>query len=155
MREQYIEDLYNRNVDRIYKICYIYFKGNKYDIEDAIESIFLKVIEKNISFESLEHEKAWFIVSTKNYCNNKVKHWWNKNKELDFDIPDEIKQDETISKVLNLPEKYKIPIYMYYYEGYSCIEIAKILKTKENTIYSYLNRGRNMLKEVIEEENYE
>ena len=155
MREQYIEDLYNRNVDRIYKICYIYFKGNKYDIEDAIESIFLKVIEKNISFENLEHEKAWFIVATKNYCNNKVKHWWNKNKELYFDIPDEIKQDETISKVLNLPEKYKIPIYMHYYEGYSCGEIAKILKTKENTIYSYLNRGRNILKEMIEEENYE
>ena len=41
MEEQYIIDMYNRNVDRIYKICYIYFKGNKYDIEDAIESIFL------------------------------------------------------------------------------------------------------------------
>lgn len=155
MREQYIEDLYNRNVDRIYKICFIYFKGNKYDIEDAIESIFLKVMEKNIEFESLEHEKAWFIVATKNYCYNKVKHWWNKNKELDFDVPEEIKKDETISKVLSLPYKYKIPIYMHYYEGYSCVEIAKILKTNENTIYSYLNRGRNMLKEIIEEENYE
>lgn len=155
MNDEMIVEIYNRNVDRMYKICFIYFKGNKYDIEDAIESIFLKFIEKNITFNNLEHEKAWFIVATKNYCKNKVKHWWNKNKELDFEIKEEVKNDEIISKVLDLPEIYKIPIYMHYYEGYSCVEIAKILNKPENTIYSYLNRGRNLLKDILEEENYE
>lgn len=155
MNEEYIVELYNRNVDRIYKICFIYFKGNKYDIEDAIEEIFLKIMKKKITFENLNHEKAWFIVATNNYCKNKVKHWWNKNKEIDFDIKEEIKNDEIIDKVLNLPDTYKIPIYMHYYEGYSCVEIAKILNKSENTIYSYLNRGRNILKNLIEEENYE
>ena len=87
----YIEQIYEKNVDRIYKIGFIYFKGNKSNIEDAIQSIFLKVIEKNITFESLDHEKAWFIVATNNYCKNKVKHWWNKNKELDFNIVDDVK----------------------------------------------------------------
>ena len=155
MTDNYIEEIYNRNVDRMYKICFIFFKGNKSDIEDTIQSIFIKVIEKNITFENLEHENAWFIVTTNNYCKNKVKHWWNKVKEIDFDIKEEIKQDEIINKVLSLPDKYKTPIYMHYYEGYSCVEISKILGINENTIYSYLNRGRNMLKNLIEEENYE
>ena len=155
MMESYIEELYERNVDRMYKICFIFFKGNISNIEDAIQSIFVKVMEKNITFESLEHEKAWFIVATNNYCKNKVKHWWNKNKELDFDVEEKIKTDETLEKVLNLPEKYKTPIYMHYYEGYSCSEIAKLLKTKENTIYSYLHRGRLLLKEMIEGEDNE
>jgi RNA polymerase sigma-70 factor (ECF subfamily) len=154
-KEQYITELYERNVDRIYKICYIYFKGNKSDIEDAIQTIFIKILEKEITFENLNHEKAWFIVTTNNYCKNKVKHWWNKNKELDFDVKDEIKNDELINKVLNLPDKYKVPIYMHYYEGYSCVEISKILKINENTIYSYLHKGRNILKIMIEEENNE
>ncbi len=155
VNQEYIEELYERNVDRIYKICFIFFKGNKSDIEDAIQSIFIKVIEKQVTFENLDHEKAWFITVTNNYCKNKVKHWWNKTQELSFDLKEDIKNDETIGKVLSLPDKYKIPIYMHYYEGYSCVEIAKILNTKENTVYSYLNRGRKILKEIIEEENYE
>lgn len=154
-RNSYITELYNRNVDRMYKICYLYFKGNKSDIEDTIQSIFIKIMDKNITFENLDHEKAWFIVATKNLCKNKVKHWWNKNKELDFDIKDEVKNDTTLEKVLNLPSKYKNAIYMHYYEGYSCVEISKILGINENTIYSYLHKGRMMLKEIIEEEEYE
>lgn len=154
-RNSYITELYNRNVDRMYKICYLYFKGNKSDIEDTIQSIFIKIMDKNITFENLDHEKSWFIVATNNLCKNKVKHWWNKNKELDFDIKDEVKNDTTLEKVLNLPSKYKNAIYMHYYEGYSCVEISKILGINENTIYSYLHKGRMILKEIIEEEEYE
>lgn len=154
-RNEYLEKLYEQNVDRIYKICFIFFKGNKSNIEDAIQSIFVKVMEKNITFESEEHAKAWFIVATHNYCKNKLKHWWNKNKELDFEVKDEIKQDEIIEKVLNLPDKYKIPIYLHYYEGYSCVEISNMLNISENTVYSYLHRGRLILKDMIEGEENE
>jgi RNA polymerase sigma-70 factor (ECF subfamily) len=154
-KKDYIEELYERNVDRMYKICYIFFKGNKSDIEDAIQSIFIKLMEKEITFENLEHEKAWFIVATNNYCKNKVKHWWNRNKELDFDVKEEVKHDETLEKVLALPNKYKTCIYMHYYEGYPCTEISKILKIPENTVYSYLHKGRKILKEMIEGENDE
>ena len=151
----YIEDIYHRNVDRKYKICYLFFKGNKSDIEDAIQSIFIKVMEKDVHFENLNHEKAWFIVATNNYCKNKVKHWWNKKQELDFDVREEVKKDETLEKVFSLPDKYKTAIYMHYYEGYSCVEISKILKVPENTIYSYLHKGRKKLKEMIEGEENE
>ncbi len=149
------EDIYYRNVDMIYKICFIYFKGNKYDAEDAVNSVFTKLLEKNKQFESLEHEKAWLIVVANNYCKNKVKHWWNKNKELNFEIKSEDHNNEILQIVLDLPDKYKIPIYMHYYEGYSGPEIAKILNIKENTIYSYLHEGRLILKDILKEENYE
>ena len=151
MNTENFEDIYFRNVDRIYKICYIYFKGNKYDIEDAINSIFTKILEKKVEFASLEHERAWLITVTNNYCKNKVKHWWNKNKNLDFDIKTTDQKDTTLELVLNLPNKYKIPIYMHYYEGYTAKEIADILNSKENTIYSYLHVGRNMLKDILKE----
>lgn len=149
INEDKLQDLYYTYVDMVYKICYIYFKGNKADIEDAIQSIFLKVIEKNVVFKNEEHTKAWFIITTHNYCKNKVKHWWNKNKELDFDIEETQKTDDTLPYILNLPDKYKTPIYLYYYEGYTCPEIASILHTKENTVYSLLNRGRQILKEKL------
>lgn len=148
-----IEEIYRRNVDMIYKICFMYFKGNKSDIEDAIQNIFVKVIDKKITFNNLEHEKAWFIVATNNYCKNKLKHWWNKTTPLDENIESISYYDETLNIILTLPDKYKMAIYLHYYEGYKCNEIAKMLNKNENTLYSYLHEGRKMLKEILEVEN--
>ena len=147
--EQDVRDAINKYSDMIRRICFVHLKNHS-DVEDIFQDVFLKYATSSQEFKSSEHEKAWFIVATNNYCKNKVKHWWNKTKELDFDISEEIKNDETLEKVLNLPDKFKIPIYMHYYEGYSCNEIAKMLKTKENTVYSYLHRGRLLLKDMIE-----
>ena len=147
-----IKDMYDRNIDMLYRITYTYFKGETSKIEDAIQDLFLKVIDKNIRFDSLEHEKAWFIVAIKNTAKNMLKRKWNEEVELDFDVSKDTEEDNTIDLVMQLPDEYKLPIYLFYYENYSCVEIAKMLNIPENTIYSYLNRGRKKLKIMIEEE---
>ena len=156
MRKKYtdneIKEMYERNIDMLYKISYTYFKGDKTKIEDVIQDVFLKVIDKNIDFKSLEHEIAWFIVSLKNRCKNILKSKWQNEVELDFDVSEEQKDDSLLERVLNLPEKYKLPIYLFYYENYTCVEIAKILKVPENTIYSNISRGRKILKIELEED---
>ena len=147
-----IKEMYERNIDLLYKVAYTFFKGDISKVEDAIQDLFLKVIDKNIRFSSLDHEKAWFIVAIRNICKNMLKRKWNQEVTLDFDISKEDNEDNTIELIMQLPDEYKLPIYLFYYEGYSCIEIAKTLKVPENTIYSYLNRGRKKLKIMIEEE---
>ena len=147
-----IKDMYERNIDLLYKVTYTYFKGEMSKVEDAIQDVFLKVIDKNIRFENLEHEKAWFIVAIRNVCKNMLSRKWNEEVELDFDVSKDEKEDNTIDLVMQLPNEYKLPIYLFYYENYSCVEIAKMLKIPENTVYSYLNRGRKKLKIMIEEE---
>ena len=151
-RDNEIKEMYDRNIDMLYKISYTYFKGDIGRIEDVIQDLFLKVIDKNIRFESIEHEKAWFIVAIRNLCKNLLKKKWNEEVELDFDVASEDKEDHVISLVMQLPNEYKLPIYLFYYENYSCVEIAKMMKVPENTIYSYLSRGRKKLKIMIEEE---
>ena len=51
--------------------------------------------------------------------------------------------------VLSLPNSYRNVIYLFYYEGYKAVDIAHILHKKENTIYTWMNRGRQMLKEMV------
>ena len=51
--------------------------------------------------------------------------------------------------VLKLPDKYKSVIYLFYYEGYTAVEIAGILHKKENTVYTWMNRARQMLKDMV------
>lgn len=147
-----IKEMYDRNIDMLYKVSYTYFKGDIGKIEDVIQDLFLKVIDKNIRFENNEHEKAWFIVAIRNLCKNLLKKKWNEEVELDFDVASEDKEDHVISLVMQLPNEYKLPIYLFYYENYSCVEISKMMKVPENTIYSYLSRGRKKLKIMIEEE---
>ena len=58
-------------------------------------------------------------------------------------------QHATLEAVLALPEKYKDVIYLHYYEGYNAREIGRILKKKENTVYSLLSRGRELLRQEL------
>ena len=68
---------------------------------------------------------------------------------LTFETPESENLFET---VMQLPEKYRIVIHLYYYEDYSVGEIAKILKLSESNVKTRLMRGRAMLREVLKEE---
>ena len=147
-----IKEMYDRNIDLLYKVSYTFFKGELSKVEDAIQDVFLRVIDKNIRFDSLEHEKAWFIVAIRNICKNMLKRKWNQEVELEFDVSNDNHEDSAIELIMELPNEYKLPIYLFYYEEYSCEEIAKIMDVPLNTVYSYLNRGRKKLKIMIEED---
>lgn len=147
-RDQF-EIVYERNVDTVYKICFIYLK-NKVDAEDMTQNTFIKYLRYNPTFESLKHEKNWFIKTSTNICKNHFKSWWNKNTYLteELDISDNIKEDfETLGYIMDLPPKYKSIIYMHYYEGFKTKEISEILNINESTVRTHLSKGRNMLKE--------
>ena len=65
-----IRELYERNFDTLYRVCYMYMK-NIQDTEDAVHNAFLKAIETRKQFESENHEKAWLMI-----CTPKVRHIW-------------------------------------------------------------------------------
>ena len=64
-----------------------------------------------------------------------------------------VEAEETDSTVYDavsrLPEKYRTAIHLYYYESYSVKEIAKIMRTTESTVKSWLHRARGMLKDAL------
>ena len=73
--------------------------------------------------------------------------------ELDEQLIDEKQEDLSFvwEAVKNLPDKYREAIHLFYYEGYSTAEIAKILERKESTIRSDLRRGRAELRFILKE----
>lgn len=66
-------------------------------------------------------------------------------------VADEKEQpvDEMMELVMQLPEKYKTPVYLYYYEGYNSREIAGLLHKSESTVRTYLQKARRLLKSEI------
>ncbi|MEG0616359.1 MAG: sigma-70 family RNA polymerase sigma factor [Oscillospiraceae bacterium] len=139
--------------DIIRRICFLHLK-NRSDTEDISQNVFLKYLLYSGAFESAEHEKAWIIRVTVNACKDYLKSLWrHPTTPLEFiseealTISDE--QGEVLHTVISLPPKYKDVIYLFYYEGYSAVEIAKILGKNENTVYSLMGRGRALLKEKL------
>ena len=146
-----LAEMYQRNVNRVYRLSYIYLK-NTVDAEDAVQSVFLKLLQSNIYFNDHEHEKAWFTTTTKNHCKDILKSWWRRQR-IDFEtLPDVVSNDEDkqekeiITKLLALPEKYRVVMHFYCIEGYSIKEISILLERNESTIRSQLQRGREKLK---------
>lgn len=149
--EEFIE-IYERNVDNVYQVCFMYLK-NKADTEDAVQNTFLKLYKKFVRFNDLNHEKAWLIVTASNICKNNLKYWFKKQVSfIDVEEKHYDKYDDTLKLILNMPDKYKLVLYMYYYMGYKSSEIAIILKLNESTVRSHLKRGRNILKGIIKED---
>ena len=48
-----------------------------------------------------------------------------------------------------LLEKYRLPLYLYYYEGYATAEIAQMLRRADSSVRSDLRRGRLLLKQEL------
>lgn len=148
-----IEEIYYRNVDTVYRVCFAYLK-NKADTEDMVQNTFLKLISYNKEFNNSNHEKAWLIVTATNLCKDFYKSKWIKRENIDdFEnnlyTKQELNIDETFEAIMTLPHKYKTAIYLYYYEGYSCSEIADILHKPSSTIRVYLHKGRKILKNML------
>lgn len=147
-----LSQIYQQYADVIYRTCYLYLK-NVSDTEDMVQSTFLRLMEASPVFENEAHEKAWLLRTAINLCINHLRHWWRKTADLNesAEISAEQKErDETLEKVLELPAKYKSAIYLYYYEDYTCAEIAGLLGKKESTVRGHLHEGRKRLKMELE-----
>ena len=138
--------------DTVRRLCMIHLK-NHADTEDIFQTVFLKYLLSTKEFESPEHEKAWFIRVTVNACRDLLKSFfrsWTVSMEEVLDQPSLPQEDhEVLEAVLSLPARYKDAVYLHYYEGYTAPEIAKILGKNVNTIYTLLNRARQLLREKL------
>lgn len=143
--------------DMVLRISYAYLK-NQADAEDVSQDVFLKLMDKKPAFHDKTHEKSWLIRTTINMCKNKVGLFWNKNRCAIDAVPEESRWDHYRSDdfvrdaVMSLPEKYRILIHLYYYEGFSTPELAKLTNQREATVRSSLHRARERLKEILKEE---
>ncbi|MCL2774974.1 MAG: RNA polymerase sigma factor [Oscillospiraceae bacterium] len=152
---QSIEEIYERHVSMIYRVSFSYMK-NKADTDDIVSEVFLKLLKTDANFQNAEHEKAWLLRTAINLCKDSLKHWRRKNENIDdyanLHSETPFQTNETLQAVMKLPERYKDVIYLYYYEGYTSEEAAKILKKPHSTIRNHLHEARKLLKGVLENE---
>ncbi|MBC2398081.1 sigma-70 family RNA polymerase sigma factor [Clostridium tetanomorphum] len=159
-----LERLIEEYGNDVLKIAYLYLKS-KDKAEDVFQEVFLKVYSNYDKLNNIKSEKSWIVSITINTCKDMLKSSWlkriiflgEKEEECSFiceedvekKVLDKIYRKGVLKKIMDLPDKYKEPILLYYYEEFSTGEISEILKVPEGTIRSRLHRGRQLLKNII------
>jgi len=128
------------------------------DAEDAAQTVFRRVMERDEPFRDPEHERAWLIVTARNECRDQLKHWWRARREsssvLDTLTWEQPEDGAVWEQVAALPEKHRLVLYLHYYQGYTTDEIARMLGDNPSTVRSRLVQARKKLKLRLEAEGY-
>ena len=149
-RTDNFKEIYERHVDTVYHICLMYLK-NKADAEDAVHNTFVKLMESNMRFENEQHEKSWLIKVASNISKNMLRHWTRFGSDFDelADMGTEDNYGEVLDALSRLPDRLKIPVYLFYYHGYSSKEIGAILKQNDSTVRNHLQSAKKLLRDVL------
>lgn len=149
-----------KNIKTVYRIAFHYF-GNREDAEDVTQDVFIRLYSTSLSRESDEDIKAWLIRVTTNMCHSYFRNpflrkrmhidekEWEQIADNGSSEQDLIERRLIMDAVMSLPERYRMVVYLYYYEEYSIGQISNILQIKETTIQTRLARARAKLQKSL------
>ena len=146
--------LVRRYIDTVFRVALNGLR-NPADAEDIAQTVFEKLLREQKNFESDDHVRNWLIRVTVNECKKLLRSPWRKVEPLEDYLTavafDNSAHSELYRAVMGLPKKYRMAIYLHYYEGYSTQEIGQIMRIPKNTVCSHLKRGRELLKLELQE----
>lgn len=146
------EQIFNNYSRLLYKISIIML-CNEQDAYDAIQETFLKYLGTKTDFHDEKHEKAWLTRVNINICKNMLRfrrmHPTVEYETITLEYH-EPAENEIMDALLKLNPKDKEVLILYYIEGYSCQEMASILRLSESAVKKRLERARKRLKEKYE-----
>lgn len=147
------ERLLDQYGNSVLRLAYSYLH-NMSDAEEILQETLIRYLQTAPEFENSAHEKAWLMKVAANLSKNRIDY--NQRRATD-ELKEEllVQDQEDLSFVWEavkaLPEQYRETIHLFYYEGYSTAQIARILTRKESSVRSDLRRGREKLKQVLRE----
>ena len=143
-----VSQLFRQYRDDVYRLAVSYTRSRE-DAEDVCQTVFLKAMEQNRIQPG--KEKHWLLRVTANECRNLLRsHWWKTTVPMEDTISVEPPQiNEILQSVMALPPKYRVVLYLRYYEEYTTPEIAALLRISQSTVTTRLSRGREQLKKLL------
>ena len=136
---------------RLYRVARTMLRADA-DCEDAVQEALLKAWSKLGSLREEQFFETWLIRILINEC----KTFYRRRPRAEGEIPESLaapaENREVMDALMNLPEKYRIPVELHYIEGYAIGEIARMLLLPEGTVKWRLSRGRALLKTELGEE---
>lgn len=148
--------LADKYIDLVYRVA-LNCVRHPADADDVTQNVMVRLFRASPEFDGEEHARRWLIRVAVNESKRLLTAPWRERtvslEELSAVLPAgaEEGQSELLEAVLALPKKYRLPLYLYYYEGYRGEEIARMLGRKPSTVQTQLARGRDKLRQSLRE----
>lgn len=141
--------------DTLFRVAYSCLR-NRSDAQDVMQETLLKFYMEKKPFQSPEHEKRWLIRVAVNESKKLLRSAWRRRsvplEERDEAVTfDTLAQQALFEEVMALPPKYRLAVYLYYYESFSVRQIAEALGANPSTVQTWLMRARGLLRESLQE----
>ena len=152
MTEQQFSPLAARYMDTVFRVAYSYLRSPA-DADDVTQDVLIQLYKTDKAFDDDAHVKNWLIRVTVNRCKNVLRAPWHRTEDIaDYENSlsfEEPQCHELFDAVMALDRRYRVPVLLYYYEGYRQKEIAGLLDIPEETVRTRLARAREKLKHIL------
>lgn len=148
----------------VYNLAYRML-GDAEEAEDAAQEIFVRIYRQLGRYDPARKFSTWTLAIATNYCIDQLRRRRMQLVPLENIIPwarareagpegealSRESRDEVQRLLKELPEKYRAPLVLRYWEDLSCAEIAEILGVPEGTVKTQIHRARKQLGKLLVE----
>ncbi|MGO1059197.1 sigma-70 family RNA polymerase sigma factor [Planococcus sp. FY231025] len=166
--EEQFEQIMDQHGEALIRLAYMYVKDWQ-AAEDILQEVFISYYQKRDQFEQRSSLKTYLSKVTINKCHDYLRSWKNRRFFFSESIdqlmsrtiaPEAIFEQQAgqavlMSKVLELPIKYREVILLYYYQEFTSKEISQLLACPENTVKTRLKRAKVLLKGQVDPREWE
>ena len=165
LTEEGMELLIRNYGDSLLRLCTLYLR-DPHLAEDAVQDTYLKVWRHYRNFEGRASEKTWITRIAINTCKSYLASAWRQRVETtevtqgleeglqsssgNRDAYEKLNNTiDLMKEIMELKEKYRLAILLYYYQELTVPEIAKVMGRQESTVFTLLKRAREQLKKKL------
>lgn len=161
------EDLYHTYKGKMFSLAYGILK-NHHNAEEAVSNAFFTAARnfKTIASLTALQQGAYLKITVKNAAIDIYRKEKNQNStpleeienfgDVSDDISDEVLSEMNYNRVVeairSLPENYAEPLYLFHVQDMSINGIANTLCISEETVKKRLQRARQKLRTILEEQ---
>ena len=150
---EFVMDKYGRTVNGIITSML----SSPSEREDIFQEVFLRYYTKELYFPEEAARRSWLIRTAINLCKAANRSPWNKlrdGEEFDLNTLSAGGSDSADTglwaAMCRLKEKYRLPLYLHYFEEIPIQEIARAMKLSEGAVKMRLRRAKEKLKAELE-----
>lgn len=133
--------------------------NNEYDCADAVQEAVFQGWVKRHQLRETTSFKTWITRIVVNECRNIQRRAMKQKKAVEASIEEMCQPENNSGKMeleaalSELPDKYRLPIVLYYMEDYPTKTIAGMLEIPEGRLRERMRTARKMLGRLLKHES--